>query len=217
MDVWRAEKQKNGNLHFHLLTDKFIPFLELRDVWNRITEKLGYVSRYRDEMRNFHANGFNVRKDLLPNWNYRSQVRAYREGTKNDWQSPNSTDVHSVRKILNLKAYLIKYLTKDEHIDPETGEIKDDLMKQQGRIWGCDQQLGSARGATVDIDSSLSSELASLIRNDEIHHYHDSYFDVFYIDFPKLAGIGAGELFKTFCDYLVQHFNFNYQKTINYA
>lgn len=43
--VWKAEKQKNGNLHFHILTDKFIPYKDLRERWNRIQNKLGYVDR----------------------------------------------------------------------------------------------------------------------------------------------------------------------------
>lgn len=45
--VWRAEKQKNGNLHFHLVCSEFVPHWEIRARWNRIVEKLGYVSRYR--------------------------------------------------------------------------------------------------------------------------------------------------------------------------
>ena len=47
--IWRAEKQKNGNIHFHILSDRFIPFQELRDNWNRIVEKLGYVTRFRQK------------------------------------------------------------------------------------------------------------------------------------------------------------------------
>lgn len=44
--LWRAEAQKNGNIHFHIITDKFIPYWELNEVWNRIQNKLGYVDRY---------------------------------------------------------------------------------------------------------------------------------------------------------------------------
>ena len=44
--VWKAEKQRNGNIHFHIVTDKFIPYRELRDCWNRIQSKLGYISRF---------------------------------------------------------------------------------------------------------------------------------------------------------------------------
>lgn len=45
--VWRAESQKNGNIHFHIISDTFIPWNELRNVWNRIQQKLDYVSEFR--------------------------------------------------------------------------------------------------------------------------------------------------------------------------
>lgn len=47
--VWRAETQKNGNIHFHLLTDKYIPYTDIRARWNRIVDKLGYVKRYTEK------------------------------------------------------------------------------------------------------------------------------------------------------------------------
>lgn len=43
--VWKAETQENGNIHFHILADKFIHWRELRDTWNTIQETLQYVSR----------------------------------------------------------------------------------------------------------------------------------------------------------------------------
>jgi len=43
--VWKAEVQDNGNIHFHVITDRFIPWKEIRTVWNTIQEVHGYVSR----------------------------------------------------------------------------------------------------------------------------------------------------------------------------
>lgn len=112
--IWRAEKQKNGNIHFHILVDKFIPHQELRDRWNRITNKLGYVDTYRSEMQRWHRNGFRVRKNLLKTWSKRKQFEAYERGARTHWNSPNSTDIHSVHKIRDLKSYITKYVTKNE-------------------------------------------------------------------------------------------------------
>lgn len=41
--VWRAEPQANGNIHFHILSDVFIPHNELREVWNSIQLRHGYI------------------------------------------------------------------------------------------------------------------------------------------------------------------------------
>ena len=43
---WRAEPQANGNIHFHLVLDKFIDKIDLQDYWNNCQNKLGYVDRY---------------------------------------------------------------------------------------------------------------------------------------------------------------------------
>lgn len=41
--VWKAERQDNGNLHFHLLTDAFLWKDEVNDYWNKLQAKLGFI------------------------------------------------------------------------------------------------------------------------------------------------------------------------------
>lgn len=43
--IWTAETQKNGNIHFHIITPTFINKYLLQITWNRHTETLGYVGR----------------------------------------------------------------------------------------------------------------------------------------------------------------------------
>lgn len=44
--IYKAETQANGNLHYHLSTNSYIHYKELRDLWNRHCESLGYVSDF---------------------------------------------------------------------------------------------------------------------------------------------------------------------------
>lgn len=46
--VWRAEKQINGNIHFHILIDKFIKHDLVRFHWNYHLSKYSYISAYSD-------------------------------------------------------------------------------------------------------------------------------------------------------------------------
>ena len=56
--------------------------------------------------------------------------------------NPNSTDIHSVRKIKNLAAYMAKYMSK-----------ADAILKQiKGRIWGCNYELSRANKTSLFID-----------------------------------------------------------------
>jgi len=202
--LWRAEKQTNGNLHFHLLVDKFVPWSELRDRWNRIVNKLGYVDRYRDQMREFHSGGFQVRTDLIEKWAYKSQIKAYQMGKANDWNSPNSTDVHSLKAISNIKDYLIKYCVKDEQ---NKGLI--------GRIWGCDYDLSDIKGAQIIADSHVKEAVSQLIQKFNPSIYSGDHFSSITIQFSMLSGSEFQVLFKAFSSYLIEKFDFHYQPFIS--
>ena len=52
--IWKAEKQENGNIHFHLVFDKYIDKKRLGEKWNLACEKLGYVSMF--EKKHGHRN-----------------------------------------------------------------------------------------------------------------------------------------------------------------
>lgn len=44
--IWKAERQRNGNIHFHILTDTFIDKTEIRNYWNRIQAQFGFIDRF---------------------------------------------------------------------------------------------------------------------------------------------------------------------------
>lgn len=57
---WRAESTKGGNIHFHLIIDRFVHWERLRKKWNKFIERLGYVTRYTNRMKAIYADGFVV-------------------------------------------------------------------------------------------------------------------------------------------------------------
>lgn len=44
--VWKLEAHKTGQVHIHLTSDTFMHMQALRDVWNRILKKNGYLENY---------------------------------------------------------------------------------------------------------------------------------------------------------------------------
>ncbi len=52
--LWKAEIQKNGNIHFHILVDVYIDKKEVQEIWNNVQNKLGYIDRF--ESRHGHRN-----------------------------------------------------------------------------------------------------------------------------------------------------------------
>lgn len=58
---YRAERQLNGNIHYHLLFDRYIPYESLRNLWNETINKLGYVDRFAEKFKHYNPNSVDIR------------------------------------------------------------------------------------------------------------------------------------------------------------
>jgi len=112
--IWKAETQQNGNIHFHLVIDKFIHYMDLRNLWNNWQEALGYV-------------------------------------TRSTIENPNSTDVHSIKNVRNLAAYLCKYLSKNS----------DGRRLIEGKLWDCNKELKAIK-VVSEMEDHLIPELEAM-------------------------------------------------------
>ncbi|EPE9900513.1 rolling circle replication-associated protein [Flavobacterium psychrophilum] len=110
--IWKAEKQENNNIHFHIIADKFVKWQDIREIWNRIINKLGYVDNYEKNMREFYKDGFKISKHKKDKRTENQQKKAYDNLVYNNFRNPNSTDIHALYKVKNIQAYISKYLAK---------------------------------------------------------------------------------------------------------
>jgi hypothetical protein len=189
--VWKAERQRNGNLHWHILSDVYIPWQDLRDVWNRLQAKLGYLQAYRKEYN----------KD-----------------------SPNSTDVHSLRNVKNVPAYITKYMIKDntEHrVQVSRKNLKDYVrpdgschsvtsgaklwLSQQsncGRIWACSQSLSNISGGVADLDNLINDEILRLSKESKARRIDKEHFTIVYYDAQLINATSYPILHALLNDYI---------------
>ena len=89
------------------------------------------IDEYKREQEEFHKDGFRLRSDMIEYWPEEAQRKAYEFGKFTNWNEPNTIDIHSVKNIKNLAAYLIKYMSKNE----------EGRREIQGKIWGCSKNL----------------------------------------------------------------------------
>jgi hypothetical protein len=59
--IWKAEVQKNGNLHFHITTDKYIDLSWIRSNWNSQCRKLGLLQAFASKFGHSDPNSTDVR------------------------------------------------------------------------------------------------------------------------------------------------------------
>ncbi|MBA7692755.1 hypothetical protein ES703_101323 [subsurface metagenome] len=225
MYIWRAEKQKNGRIHFHIVTGSFIPWNELRNVWNRIQQKLGYVTRYRANMLKWHEHGFRYNPKLAKNWPRVKQLKAYKSGIQTGWDNPNSVDIHSLRHVGNIIAYITKEMTKNEKFTDEQKRMFDALPPEvqcdmrderfiSGRLWSCSSNLTDLQGGNMDIVGSVEEELERVFKNDNRSVYDSDYFHVYTVDIATLQRLDCQLLIACFEDFIRQKFPERYLSVI---
>lgn len=47
--IWKAEKQENGNIHFHLLFDTYVDKINVDGTWHKCLNQLGYIDRFEEK------------------------------------------------------------------------------------------------------------------------------------------------------------------------
>ena len=145
--VWKAEKQLNGNLHFHILLDKRIDKDWLRERWNKLQNKFGFVERYAQKMRplsyrQYYDLRMSQMKPLPANATDKMKKKraktianmpnAYKYGVDTDWQNPNSTDIETLKDIDNVASYIAKYMAKSENDEKaENSKIEAEKVRLQ--------------------------------------------------------------------------------------
>jgi len=157
--VWRGECQKNGNIHFHIVTDTYLNAYLIRSIWNRQLAKLGYIQAYSNNFSNLNFLQYRRRVDPLGHVLTTILLNRYNHGVDTNWSAPNTTDVHSTKKIRNLVAYLKKYVSKK--IDPGSVDQVGTMEGRRivGRLWGCSQSLSKITSACAYVDLKVNEFL----------------------------------------------------------
>lgn len=135
--VWRAEKQNNGNIHYHLLTDTFASYSMFRNLWFISLRKAGYIANYRKKFASlsfeeYSKLPFNSKKSIA------DISRAYARGTRNGWSEPPAIDVKQINSADSVNAYISKYVSKDK---------ENSGLHVEGRVWGCSQSVSESAKA----------------------------------------------------------------------
>lgn len=131
--IWKAELQRRGQIHYHITTNKFIHYTEIKKAWNKYQKAAGYLDNYARKHKHFN---------------------------------PNSTDVHAVKNIRDIEAYLVKYMVKQA----SAGEQEKAAKKcwEAGLQYVPETKVERIEGKVWDCSASLSRPLFTTFINFEI-------------------------------------------------
>lgn len=156
--VWKAETQKNGNIHFHITSDTYMNHTELRLVWNKILSKHGLIQKYTSKHKKLSFEDYLRLYPATELVTVEQRKKAFDSGCAQNWSNPNTTDVHSVKNIRDIASYIVSYMGKKEA----------DRRLIKGRVWGASYSLSSQKNIHCEVYLSGDEDIFKDLENKEI-------------------------------------------------
>lgn len=190
--LWRAEAQANGNIHFHVITDVFIPWRALRTDWNRIQNKLGYVDRFRDKSGKDDPNSTDIHS-VAKIKNLSAYLAKY--------CGKNSKGYVVLATQASPFAPTFAPFKNKSHYPPKNGAK---IYRQiHGNLWGLSQQLSKFKSAKDVIDSEIEQEVEFVQREyPELVKWFD-FARVYLLNYNQAIEIGLRRIPKLLYDYTI--------------
>lgn len=157
--IWRAETQLNGNIHFHLTSDVYIPQDKLRYHWNQCCNNLGYIDQFEQVHGHRDPNSTDVHavKHVKNLTNYLSKYMG---------KNRNFVKVGEIRELKG-ERFEILYKSKEyakEEPDKKRGRVVASIVQPvprrvEGRQWFASKSLQSI-SATIFEEGSEDFDFA---------------------------------------------------------
>lgn len=160
---WRAEKQMNGNIHFHIISTKFIHWFLIRQYWNRHCKKEGYIKAFQEKQNRKYKNGFVSEHKDTSSDAYKKEETAYYKGLSENWTNPNSTDIKQIDNIKKCKSYVAKYLTKNSNDLSGMTEAEQNKLKVKGRLWYCSEKFLKLKNFIVPETDEIRKDIYTIL------------------------------------------------------
>lgn len=195
--VWRAECQRNGSIHFHLVSDSFLNWYVVRNVWNRQMKKLGYIEKYRQKHTQLTEAEYIDTYTNKDGTNHDELKKRYAYGQSSHWKSPNTTDIHALYKVRNVTAYVSSYMTKGEKKRKKGEDYETQDRRIEGKLWGLSQSLSKIKSIVVERSEDVDKVLNKAINWLRCKYKVERYYSLIYVNvlqLKKLASDWIGRL-----------------------
>lgn len=185
--VWRLEFQANGKLHVHISTDTFIHHEKIKNTWNRLLDKNGYMDMFYKKHGHRDPNSTDVHatKKIKNMAAYLAKYMS-KKGSSYEWlPSKYSKNIEkSIMAGIPEGGLKILYAKKNKALNKKVKPLGVHDWKSwyfqrinfwnspfnprpiTGRIWSCSKELSAANKLVVHVPSDeCAEELKCLMQN----------------------------------------------------
>ena len=210
---WRAEAQENGNVHYHILTDRYIDKRDLQLEWLRAINKLGYEDRYYEQSGKVDAPCTDVHRMT-------DQIRDKNTG---EWRT-----VDPVEYLLD---YVTDVATLEEDDDPMMlGPAKERKLHGRyrtsdgrvieytarpvaGRLWGMSDHVRQVREPRAECTAQVWGSLKRAEERGELRMHALDHATLYFGDIHRVIGRARGWMGELINLYYLHVFNWLYPNT----
>ena len=193
--VWKAEHQRNGNIHFHILTDKFIPWNDLQNCWNRIQNKMGYVDRFIKSKSRKQPNSTDIHSLYKINNIYDYVCKYMCKADSFNRLSVKRADAglpnKSQFKCRSVSLNGLKFLRKEADI---------------GRLWGCSYKLTDIKGGQSELNDEILKEIERLQKVKSTKRIDKDRYSLILFDTNVIQSGKYPTLAKIFNEFIISRF-----------
>jgi len=102
----------------------YIHYKQIREIWNRIQNKLGYIDRYKQTFEKLTFDDYYFLMIRKGSPGTMAEIRAkYERAKQNNFEDPPSTEIRQVEKIKSIHSYFTKYFSKPANVEAGFGRI----------------------------------------------------------------------------------------------
>lgn len=196
--IWRAEAQANGNIHFHLTTDVYVHYNEVRRIWNESVELLGYVSQYEKKWHHRDPNSSDV---------HAVKHTKYLVAYLSKYMAKNRAFA-LIGELRRIKGEVVEVLYGTDKYRKEEGNKKEGKVVGHvlggrvrtitGRLWMCSRSLSKLKGIKVNEEVFDFCEISKLIQYGNLKEYRGEHATMFFGDIVSNAQVLSKELYAMF-------------------
>lgn len=180
--VWRLEFQKNGNVHYHIVTDTYLDYFFTRSIWNRILDKAGYIEPYTAKHQSLSLREYNNIYNPDRKTDFSIMAKRYANGCKNKWKSPNTVDVKSVISNKSISNYILKYFSKSANGNSICNALDTPENSKSLRLWFCSRSL-SKLNSVSDFCEAVNFDIHSIVlKAKKVKEIYFKWAKVIYFD-----------------------------------
>lgn len=186
--VWRLEFQKNGNVHYHIVTDTYIDYFLIKKIWNRILKLNGYIEGFQTRFKDLSL----IEYDKLINHDkkleFKEVAKRYAKNKSENWEQPPSVDVKSVISKQAISNYISKYFSKGSDNKSLKNELDNDDNSSNLRLWFCSRSLSKLKTISNFCEAVEYDIFAVVSVSKKIFKVFGKYATSIYFDINSMVG-----------------------------